>query len=211
MTLFNKSRNANKAYSHLNAKIDDKEVDYVYTINAFGYQLHSIWKYKCKKHGVWLSALGISFKTTESQITKADLIEMRNEADENATFQFLCTPTAMYRWKLILKKYVPVTKNDVDKNINEFRIKQENKDEYLRVNQFIDFNLSYDKAKKKYDNAVKEGLTKGKFYNKEDFYTLRKIVKNEKMSIEEKKKAKKVKFENLNLVNLYRKIGRYKK
>jgi hypothetical protein len=211
MTVFGKSRNANRAYKHLNAKIDDKEVDYVYTINAFGYQLHAIWKYKCKKHGTWLTALGISFKSTESELTKADLLEMRNQADENASFQFLCTPIAMYRWKLILKKYVPVTKTDVDKNVNEFRIKDQNKIEFERVNEFIDFNLSYDKAKQKYDKAVKEGKTTGKFYAKSDFYILRKIVKNEKMTLEEKKKSKKVKFENLNLVNLYRKVGRYKK
>jgi len=211
MTLFNKSKNANKAYSHLNATIDDKEVDYVYTINAFGYQLHSIWKYKCKKHGVWLTALGISFKSTESQLSKSELIEMRNQADENATYQFQCTPSGMYRWKLILKKYVPVTKNPVDKNVGEFRIKDENKTELQRTKQFIDFDLSYDKAKIKYEKAVKDGKAAGKFYNKKDFLTLRKIVKNEKMTLDEKKKAKKIKFENLNLVNLYRKVGGYKK
>jgi hypothetical protein len=209
MTFFNK--NANKSFKHLNAKLADREIDYVYTINTFGYQLHSIWKYKCKKSGRWLTALGISFKTTESQLTKADLLQMREIADENASFQFVCTPSAMYRWKLILKKYVPVTKSDVDKNINEFRIKEQNKLEMERINQFLDFNLSYNKAKEKYDDAKRKGIVKGDFYNKKQFYTLRKIINKEKMTKEEKDNSKKIRFENLNLINLHKKVGRYKK
>lgn len=209
MTNFNPD--ANKGYEKENAKISDIEIDVVDTTIATGYQLEVTWRYRCKKHQRWKYALGISFKVKEGELTKADLLAMRNDADENATWQFQCTPIAMYRWKIILKHYVPVKQGDLDKRIRTFRIKKENILEYDRINNILDFNLSYKDAKEKFEKAKEEKEISGNFYGKNEYYTLRKILNKEEMTAEEKKKARRIRYRNKNIIDLYSKVREYKK
>lgn len=195
----------------VNAKLKDKEFEEVPTINAIGYQLHSIWAYKCSGESTWKFALGISFKSVE-EINQADLLYMLRKADENAFGFMMCDgksdsfPPIRYRYKIVIKQYVPVTENFISKEFVSTRLKKDNLAEFERTNKFLDFSLSYTKAKEKFNNAKKDNLISGDFYTKHDFYDLKDIILKKDMKKTDIERTKKLKLSNHKIVDLYRKI-----
>ena len=182
--------------------LEKKKIKIHYTKTVEGYQLKVQWHFKCKE-GRSDYSIGTSFKYT-TDIKNLNLEQMLHDADIMAWANIgkICYELEWeYRSSVILEHFIPIGKSALDEIVTLHRQKKDNLNEYSKLVKNFDINASYDTNKKL---AKKQ---KRKMMSREDFYTLKKIVKHEKLTSVEKKKKNRVTAQNSDFITLYKLVG----